>query len=64
MARLGRRRQVPKYDAHVAYVTAPPSAPCPPERWAGPEAVYSEVVVFETAGILPRFVLSLDYRSG
>jgi hypothetical protein len=51
---------VPKYDAHVAYVTAPPSAPCPPDRWAGPAAVYSEVVVFETAGILPRFILSLD----
>ena len=55
----GRRRQVPKYDAHVAYVTAPSSALCPPERWAGPAAVYSEVVVFETAGILPRFILSL-----
>ena len=51
---------MPRYDAHVAYVTA--SAPCPPERWGEPAAVYSEVVVFETAAVLPRFVLSLDAR--
>jgi hypothetical protein len=52
--------QVPRYDAHVAYVTAPPSAPCLPEQWPGPAPVYSEVVVFENAAILPRFILSLD----
>ncbi len=51
---------MPKYDTHVAYVTAPPSTPCPPAQWLAAPAVYSEVVVFETAGILPRFVLSLD----
>ncbi len=50
--------QVPKYDAHVVYVTAPPSAPCPPERWEA-ATVYSELVVFENAAILPRFILSL-----
>jgi hypothetical protein len=51
---------VPKYDAHVVYVTAPPSAPCPPEQWSGQAPVYSEVVVFENAAILPRFILSLE----
>ncbi len=50
--------QVPKYDAHVVYVTSPPSAPCPPERWEV-ATVYSELVVFENAAILPRFILSL-----
>ena len=53
-------RQVPKYDAHVVYVTARPSCPCPPALWRGPAPVYSELVLFENASILPRFVLSLD----
>ena len=53
--------QVPSYDAHVAYVakTERFHVPCPPERWAGPAPVYSELVVFESAAVLPRFVLAL-----
>ena len=51
--------QVPKYDAHVVYVTAPPSTPCPPEEWEAAK-VYLELVLFENAAILPRFILSLD----
>jgi hypothetical protein len=46
---------VPKYDAHVAYVAE--KAPCPPKRL---ERAYSELVLFENAAILPRFILSLD----
>ena len=55
--------QVPKYDTHVVYVQqdAPPDhVPCPPHRWAGPPPLYSELVVFESAAILPRFILALD----
>ncbi len=51
--------QIPKYDAHIVYVTAPPSVPCNPDRWEV-ATVYSELVVFENAAILPRFILSLD----
>ena len=53
--------QVPSYDVHVAYVakTERFHVPCPPERWAGPAPVYSELVVFESAALLPRFVLAL-----
>ncbi len=49
---------MPEYDAHVAFVAN--HRPAPPEEWSGPAPVYLEVVVFEAAGILPRFVLSLD----
>jgi hypothetical protein len=61
--------QVPKYDTHVVYVhlEAPPvrqegphHVPCPPDRWAGPAPVYLELVVFESAAILPRFILALS----
>uniref|UniRef100_A0A7S0QHA3 PARP catalytic domain-containing protein n=1 Tax=Cryptomonas curvata TaxID=233186 RepID=A0A7S0QHA3_9CRYP len=56
---LKGRPQVPKYDVHVAYVAD--KAPCPPERWAT-KTVYSELVVFENAAVLPRFILSLGVR--
>ncbi len=48
---------MPKYDAHVAYVAG--KAPCTPERWET-TTVHSELVLFENAAILPRFILSLD----
>ena len=54
---------MPKYDTHVVYVhqesTSPDHVPCPPDHWAGPGPVYSELVVFESAAVLPRFILAL-----
>jgi hypothetical protein len=65
--------QVPRYDTHVAYVSkqqgSPFHVPCPPDHlgkeWNAPQTsdlapVYSELVLFESAAILPRFILSLD----
>ncbi len=43
----------------MAYVARNLKAPCPPEQWEK-LTVYSEMVVFENAAILPRFILSLD----
>ena len=54
------RPQVPKYDAHGVVVEAGPCTPCPLGRWgqAGVRT-YSELVLFEDAAILPRFVLAV-----
>ena len=38
----------------------PDHVPCTPDLWAGPAPVYSELVVFESAAILPRFILALS----
>ncbi len=55
---------MPKYDAHLIYVAKETKfhVPCPPDRWDGLVPVYSELVVFESAAVLPRFVLSLHLQ--
>jgi hypothetical protein len=53
--------QVPRYDAHCAFVEQGPCTPCTPARWAV-EPTFSELVLFESAAVLPRFVLSIALR--
>ncbi len=49
---------MPRYDAHCTYVDQYLCTPCPPSRWAT-ETTFSELVLFENAAVLPRFILSL-----
>jgi hypothetical protein len=53
--------QVPRYDAHCAFVEQGSCTPCTPARWAT-VPTFSELVLFESAAVLPRFVLSLAPR--
>ena len=63
-------RQVPRYDAHCAFVRVEggESVPSPPEDWGGGVgegvggsrggATYGELVLFENAAALPRFIIT------
>ncbi len=53
--------QVPRYDTHCVFVEDGPCTPCPPERWDA-VTTYSELVFFENAAVLPRFVLFFTLR--
>ena len=55
------RWQVPKYDTHFAVVEEGPCTPCPLHRWNSAR-LSTELVVFESAAILPRFILSVRSR--
>jgi hypothetical protein len=51
---------VPKYDAHGVVVEGGPCTPCAHARWgAAGVRTYSELVLFEDAAVLPRFILSV-----
>jgi hypothetical protein len=57
---LKGKAQVPKYDAHGVVVEGGPCTPCAHARWgAAGVRTYSELVLFEDAAVLPRFVLSV-----
>ena len=56
---LEGRPGVPKYDAHGALVDFHGGClPCPPASW-GARTMYSELVLFDTASILPRCVIAV-----
>ena len=52
---------MPRYDANFAIVEPGLGTPCPPTRW-GAVPTSSELVLFESAAVLPRFILSLTKR--
>jgi hypothetical protein len=53
--------QVPRYDAHAVVVEQGPCTPIPPVRW-GAVQTYTEIVLFESAAVLPRFILAVSRR--
>ena len=50
---------VPKYDAHGVLVREGPCKPCPPAQWGAGPRMFSELVVFDSASILPRCILGV-----
>ena len=51
---------VPKYDAHGVLVNFSNGClPCPHSLWTDGRTMYSELVVFDTASILPRCVIEV-----
>ena len=59
---LKGKAQVPKYDAHAVVVAQDSCLPCPHSQWNA-KTTFSELVLFEDAAILPRFVLTLRART-
>jgi hypothetical protein len=63
-----KNEQVNRHDAHLAYVAKDKVSgkhmPCSPDHGDSSSQTFSELVVFENAAILPRFILSIEVPHG
>ena len=61
---LNGKPPVPKYDCHGVIIKNGPCIPCPPETWTqSGVTTFSELVIFDSACILPRCVLCVKQRT-